>query len=114
MSKKLTISSVATVLLVLPIIVFAIISPGLNPGIQTPYPFWLGGLIDKVFNFIWMAFAAFAVIMFIWAGFLLLNAQGDPTKFAEVRKAVIYGAIGVVVALLSVSIPWIINVVLFS
>lgn len=114
MDKKLLNPFVIATLLMLPMVGLALNFPDFNPGIQNPNLFNPGGIVDKIFNFIWMAFAAFAVIMFIWAGILFLNARGDPTKFAEVRTAVIYGSIGVVVALLSISIPIIINSVLFS
>ena len=113
MKKKLIASFILSILFVFPAAVLGLNWPEFNPGIQNPDISGPGGLIDRLFGFIWMAFAEFAVIMIIWAGILFLNPQGDPTKFIEVRRAVIWGAIGVVVALLSLSIPLIIGSVLF-
>ncbi|OGZ63275.1 MAG: hypothetical protein A3C58_00225 [Candidatus Staskawiczbacteria bacterium RIFCSPHIGHO2_02_FULL_34_10] len=108
MHKKLVTSSVFVILLALPFVVFAINISG-TPG---------GGLsivniIDRAFSkLLWPLFAGFAVIMFIFAGFLFLSSKGDPAKITLARDSVTWGAIGVIVALISVSIPFIIKTAL--
>lgn len=106
MNKILVILSVFGISLVLPIVSWAINFPDLNPGIRNPN---IGAAIDSIFYFIWMLFAAFAVGMFIFAGFGYLAAKGDPGKTELAKQAVIWGVVGVVVGLLSLSIPWIIK-----
>ena len=64
----------------------------------------LNTVINNVFNIVWMFTAAAIVILFVVIGFMFLTAEGDPTKVALARRAVIWGAVGVVVILLSFSI----------
>ncbi len=108
MNKKLITLSIVSILLVLPIFTLAI-----NP-IDQPQrgTFDIATAIDNIFGFIWPIFIAFAVLMFIFAGFLFLTAQGDPTKISSAKKALIWGIIGVAVGILSSSIPFIINGIL--
>ena len=112
MNRKLIILFTLTTLLVLPAVVWAINFPPLSPG----YPLNIFGVVNSVvnsvINLIWPFFAAFAVVMFIYAGILFLAAKGDPGKVAEARKALIWGAVGVAVGLLAFSIPWIIFILL--
>ncbi len=68
--------------------------------------------IDSIFSYVWPVFIAFSVIVFIWAGFLFLTAHGDPNKLTSARHAVIWGAIGVAIALLASSIPFLIDNIL--
>jgi len=78
------------------------------PGVTTS----LSQVIDAIFFLLWPFFAAFAVIMFIYAGFIFLSASGDPSKVAEARRAVLWGVIGVAVGLLAFSIPFVVKVLI--
>jgi len=105
MNKKI-VSSAALALLALPIAVFAF-----NPG---PPPNTVPGLtintvIDAIFSILWPVAVAFFIIMFVYAGFLFATAQGEPEGVAKARRAVIWGAVGVVVALLAWSIVFIVR-----
>ncbi len=106
MNKKLVTLFILTTLLVLPIVAFA--SP-LFPDLNQNGDIDTTAVIYNVLLGIWPIFGAVAILMFIWAGFLFLTAQGDPTKISSAKKALMWGIIGTAVALLSSSIPWIIN-----
>jgi hypothetical protein len=103
--KILFLGSLFTALFSLPMLVLAIDIPP-APEIGT---LDLQTIIDNIFNLIWPIFAGFAVIMLIWAGILFLVARGDMTKLTQARGALIWGVVGVAVALLSFSIPLIIK-----
>lgn len=60
-------------------------------------------------NIIWMVFVAVAIVMFIYAGFMFVTASGEPAKLHSAKMALIGGFIGVVVAVLAISIPYIIQ-----
>lgn len=109
MNKKLiasSISSVSTILLILPIIALAAINPGPTPIQQN---LGITPIINIILGIIWPIFFGFAVIMFIVAGFLFLTARGDATKAVEARQAIIWGAVGVVVGIIAFSIPIVIR-----
>lgn len=93
MNKKLIGSFALATLLMLPVLVLA----------APPVPvLGLGGVavaLDTIVNFIFGLFLSIAVIFFIIAGYYFLT--GDVSKG---RTSVIYGAIGVGVAILSYSI----------
>ncbi len=78
------------------------------PGVITD----LFVVINAVFAILWPLFAAFAVIMFIYAGFLFLNASGDAGKVGDARQAVLWGTVGIAVGLLAFSIPFIIKLLI--
>jgi len=65
-----------------------------------------------IINFIWPIFGGVAIIMFIVAGFLFLTAAGNDTKISTAKHALMWGIIGVAVALLSTTIPFIVKKVL--
>jgi len=58
---------------------------------------------------LWGAFTILAVICFMWAGILFLTSSGDPEKMRRAKNALIYGIVGVVVAILGYSIVGIIK-----
>lgn len=60
----------------------------------------MSNIIDKI----WIIFAAFAVIMFIYAGIMFLTANGEASKLTTARHAVLWGVIGVIVGILAFSI----------
>lgn len=53
---------------------------------------------------VWPIFAGLAIIMFIYAGIMFLTSSGDPGKLTTARNAVIWGVVGIIVALLSYGI----------
>lgn len=100
-----------SVLLLLPTITFAAPFdagarpvPNLNAG--TP---WLLNIITGIIGLLWVLFIAFAVIMFIVAGFFFLKAQGEPAELVTARKALLWGMIGVVVGIIAFLLPFIIR-----
>jgi len=104
MNKKIIAASV--LMLALPLVSMAF-SPGNIPNAVETLK--VNDLIDIVFSIIWPVVVAFAIIMFILAAFMFFNAQGDPEKIASARNAVIWGVVGMVVALLAFSIPFIVR-----
>jgi hypothetical protein len=93
-TKKLVFSVTSFTLLTLPLLALAV-APG----------DYFKGLIDRFLTIVVLPlFSGLVVIMFIYAGFLFLTAQGDPTKISTAKKMVIWGIIGVIIALLSYSI----------
>lgn len=100
MNKKL-ISLSASVVLLLPALVLAFI-PGPIPNPVSGLS--VNQLVDVIFSILWPVAVAFFIIMFVIAGFLFATAQGDPEKVKQARQAVIWGVVGVLVALLAWSI----------
>ncbi len=106
MNKKLIAASISVVLLAMPLATMAF-----NPG---PLPNTVAGLsinnlIDIIFGIMWPIVVAFAIIMFILAAMQFFTAQGDPSKVADARNFVLWGIVGMVVALLAFSIPFIVR-----
>lgn len=66
---------------------------------------FLGSILD----ILWIIFIAFAIIMFIVAGFQFLAAQGEPEGLGKAKKAVLWGVIGVVVAIAAFTLPFFIK-----
>jgi len=100
MNKKLVALSTLAALIMPMMAVAAINLPAL-PAFSSIN---LNTVINNVFNIVWIFTAAAIVILFVVIGFMFLTAEGDPTKVALARRAVIWGAVGVVVILLSFSI----------
>ena len=63
---------------------------------------------------LWFAFGAVIIIMFIIAAFSFATSRGDATKVGEARNFVIYGVVGVVVALIAFSLPFVVRNLLNS
>ncbi|OGZ78142.1 MAG: hypothetical protein A2358_02215 [Candidatus Staskawiczbacteria bacterium RIFOXYB1_FULL_37_44] len=61
-------------------------------------------LLDKFLASLWIIFAAFAVIMFVYSGIIFLTAQGDPSKISTARQAFLWGVVGVIVGIIAYSI----------
>lgn len=110
MSKKIALFFLVTMIWVAPFSVFAA-EFGTPPAIQTnPIDSsYIGNLIGKILDVIWIAFIAFAIIMFIVAGFQFLAAQGEPEGVGKARKFVLWGIIGVAIAVAAFSIPFFIR-----
>ena len=78
-------------------------------GGDIPWIEFLQGLVHNIFSFIWILFYSFAFGMFIYAGFLFLNAKGDPSEIKRARQALLWAVIGVMVGLLAFKIPFIVS-----
>ncbi len=104
MDKKILVSAVAA-FLVSPLAALAF-----NAGpVPQQVVFTIPGLIDIIFGFIWPIVVAFAIIMFIIAALQFFTAQGDPGKVEDARQFVIWGVVGMMVALLAFSIPLVVR-----
>jgi|SRR3989344_190432 len=106
MNKKLILASVSTVLLTLPVVMLAF-DPGPIPNAAPTLN--INQIIDIIFSIIWPVAVAFFIIMFVLAAFAFFNAKGDATAVAGARNFVIWGVVGVVVALIAWSIPFIVR-----
>jgi len=106
MNKKIVVLPASAVLLALPTLILAF-----NPGpIPNAVPtLTVNALIDIIFSILWPIAVAFFIIMFILAAFIFATAQGDPEKINKARSAVIWGVVGVLVALVAFSIVFIIR-----
>ena len=106
MNKKLIISSVLPAMLLLPMVALAF-APGDIPNAAPNLS--INDLVDVIFSIIWPVAVAFFIIMFIVAAFMFMSARGDPAGVEKARQAVIWGVVGVIVALLAFSIPFIVR-----
>lgn len=106
MNKKLiTVLNVAVVM-ALPVVAFAF-NPGSVPNSVPTLS--INTLIDIIFSIIWPVVIAFSIIMLILAAFTFMTAKGDGDKLAQARSEVIWGAVGIGVALLAFSIPFVVR-----
>lgn len=62
------------------------------------------GLISTIVTIVWQVFVGFVVVMFIIAGTHFFLAEGDPEKVKTARRFVIWGIVGIIVAMLGYSI----------
>ena len=62
------------------------------------------GKLTEVLNWIFGIIGIVAVIMIILGGFTLMTSSGDPGKVKKGKDTILYGVIGLVVALLAVVI----------
>jgi len=111
MNKKL-ISSFALFLLAMPTLSLAVqFSPTTPPGLPLSVSdFWI--VMVKILNLIWPVFIGLAIIMFLVSAFMFLTSQGEPSKLRAARDSMIWGVVGVVVGIVSVSLPFIIGTTL--
>lgn len=93
MKKLLTVLVLAGA--VLPVVILAQDEPGTVDYKQ---------VLQNVRVALWSIFVVLAVIMFVWAGILYLTASGDPEKVGKAKTAVIYGVVGIAVAVIGYSI----------
>lgn len=83
---------------------FAVVLPGV-PGQVANFNIIINGIL----NLIWPIFIGFAVIMFIVAGFFFIKAQGEPDELKTARDFLIWGVVGVAVAVMAFTIPYFIQ-----
>ncbi len=102
MNKKLIASSVLT-LLALPAVILAF-----NPG-PVPVQHTFSEILDGIIAVLWPAAAAIGAVVFFFAAFTFLTANGDPEKIKVARDTLIWAAVGVIVAVIAISIPTIVR-----
>ncbi len=111
--KTLIILSVLTVSLTLPLVVLAFNYPVFPEGRDLIY-IDVVNMVDSIFAYLWPLFGGLAIIMFIIAGSLFLTAHGDPAKLSLARNSLIWGIIGLAIAILASTIPYIVNTIIFG
>ncbi|MBX4200787.1 hypothetical protein KW786_01520 [Candidatus Parcubacteria bacterium] len=95
MNKKFVFSAAVTALSLLPVIALAAIDPTT----------WFSGIIDRLLTLVILPiFSGLIIVMFVYAGFLFLTAQGDPAKISTAKKVIIWAIVGIIVAFLSYTI----------
>lgn len=62
-------------------------------------------IFGRVANLFFVFFIALSVLLFIWAGFLFVSGGGDPKKIQEAKDRIVWGVIGLVVAMLAAFVP---------
>ena len=67
---------------------------------QTDFP----GMVQKVLNWIFGIIGIVAVVMIIIGGFNMMTSSGDPGKVKKGKDTILYGIIGLVIALLAFAI----------
>ncbi len=72
----------------------------------------LTSLINSILNIFWVLATIFAVVCFVISGIMFMTAMGDANKVKIARNSVIFGAIGIAVAILAFSVVNIIDSVL--
>ncbi len=60
-------------------------------------------MLGKATTAAWSIFAIAAVICFIYAGIMFLGSAGDPGKITKSKDALIWGCVGIAVAILAYS-----------
>lgn len=112
--KKLMLSIAAVALTVLELGGVATMSPAYATGIQdnlnsvmpsdvsNKTDLW--GLIQTVINAILGVVGVIAVFMMILGGINFITSQGDTAKVTKARNTILYGAVGLVIALLAFAI----------
>ena len=106
MNKKLIASSAITLLLSVPAVMLAF-SPGNIPNAAPSLD--INTLVDVLFSILWPVAVAFFIVMFIMAAFRFATAEGSPDKITEARSFLIWGIVGVIIALLAFSIPFVVR-----
>lgn len=129
--KKLVLNAVAAVLMVLGLGGIAMISPayatvicanGQSVDSITECSEWTGGegisdnsdlmgILTTIINVIVGVVGFVAVVMIVVGGISFVTSQGDSGKVAKARNTILYGVVGLVVALLAFAI---VNFVLSS
>ena len=106
MNKKIAFTSAVSALMALPAVILAAFDPGGVPNTVTSIN--IIDLVDLIFSILWPITVAFFIIMFVLAAYLFATAR-DPEKIKQARNAVIWGIVGVFVALIAFSIVFIIR-----
>lgn len=69
-------------------------------------------LFDTIVNFVFTLSIPIAVLMVMYAGFILLSGGADPKKFSQARDMLVWTAVGFLIILLSKGLPFVIKDIL--
>lgn len=72
----------------------------INPGASTD----LMGTVKVILNAVFAVIGVVAVVMIILGGVTYTTSQGDPSKVKKGKDTILYGVIGLIVALLAFAI----------
>jgi hypothetical protein len=97
-NQKIILSLLAIGLAILP---FSVLAQG---GLYESSNVTIESLGVSIGNAIWIIFTIIAVICFIAAGIIFLTAFGDPEKVKTARSAVLWGVVGIIVAIMAYGI----------
>lgn len=114
MNMKKIAASLAPTLLVLGIAAVAFAIPITEQKVPTG-PTNLQELLntlDNVINLVFTALIVISIIFIILAAFQFVTAGGDPNGVIMARQKLIWAAVGIIVALLSKSVPVVLKAVL--
>ncbi len=100
MRKNISVLVVFISILVLPVIASAAL------------PTTATAILTRAKEAVWTIFAVVAVFCFVYAGMLYLTASGDPQKLEKAKKAVIWGVVGIIIAIVAFSAVSIIKALL--
>ncbi|HEY4523958.1 MAG TPA: hypothetical protein VJK04_03760 [Candidatus Paceibacterota bacterium] len=106
--------AIGAVALALPILAFAQPATGITRP-QNPPPIpgfgidWVIGILNTVVKWTFTVFLIVAVIFIIIAAFRYLFSGGDPAAVKKATQTVVFAAVAIAVALLSVSIEFLIR-----
>ena len=64
----------------------------------------LEGTLQKIVTFIFALMGIVAVFVIIYAGFMMMTSSGDPGKVKKGKDTILWGIIGLIVAILAYAI----------
>ena len=99
--KKILPLLVLSTLLLVPVLVLGQEAPPKSIPVGPQTGAELLNLINGVANWIFSVLLVLAAIMLVWGGFEFVTSGGSPEGVTAARNKIIYGLIGVAVALLS-------------
>ena len=79
-----------------PTLINPLAANGSNPTFQT--------VLSNISSFLLLIAAPICGIMVVWGGFQMITARGNPEKFSEGKKTLLYAAIGFVVVIFASSV----------
>ncbi|MBI2121169.1 MAG: hypothetical protein HYU05_00495 [Candidatus Wildermuthbacteria bacterium] len=62
-------------------------------------------IFGRVANLFFVFFIALSILLFVWAGFLFVSGGGDPKKIQEAKDRLVWGVIGLFVAMVAAFVP---------
>jgi len=65
--------------------------------------------ICNVFTWMFWILLSVSIIMILWAAYLFVTAQDDASQVTEAKDAMLYAAVGIVVALLARGFPLVVG-----
>lgn len=68
--------------------------------------------LDLIANWMYTFALIVGVIMFLWGAFLYFTASDDPEKLKKAKSTLIFGVIGLVIAMLASGVPEVIKALL--